>query len=200
MSFSSYADPDIEVLLSKVNKGLYNIKLTDVTIANLQVLTEPTLTSNLLFKDKAIESIEIVDSAAEVQEYLDLLNGAGSRIKSIDLGYNSVAGVPVIAPLTPGVILREESSKIRPDPNLKMIEPAQRSVTAKTLSCESIATPIGAGTLSAKDEVTLCGLTLRILSFPASATIKFPFESIAKPLGILNKAEEESPSAAPNFP
>ena len=100
MSFSSYADPVIEVLLSKVNKGLYNIKLTDVTVANLQLLTQPTLTSNLLFKDKAIESIEIVDSAAEVQEYLDLLNGAGSRIKSIDLGYNSVAGVPVIAPLT----------------------------------------------------------------------------------------------------
>ena len=100
MSFSSYSDPDIEVLLSKVNKGLYNIKLTDVTVANLESITEPTLTSNLLFNDKAIESIEIVDSVMAVQENLDLLNAAGSRIKSIELGYNGEVNDPVIAPLT----------------------------------------------------------------------------------------------------
>jgi len=100
MSFESYSDPDIEVLLSKVNKGLYNIKLTDVTVANLESITIPTLTSNLLFNDKAIESIEIVDSVGAVQDNLDLLNAAGSRIKSIDLGYNTVDDVPVIAPLT----------------------------------------------------------------------------------------------------
>ena len=70
------------------------------------------------------------------------------------------ASWPVIAPFTPDVILRDESSKIRPTPILKMIEPAQRSVTAKMLSCESTATPIGAGTLSVKDDVTLCGLSL----------------------------------------
>ena len=100
MSFSTYSDPDIEVLLGKVNKGLYNIKLTDVTVANLESITIPTLTSNLLFNDKAIESIEIVDSVASVQDNLDLLNAAGSRIKSIDLGYNTLNDVPVIAPLT----------------------------------------------------------------------------------------------------
>ena len=100
MSFSTYSDPDIEILLGKVNKGLYNIKLTDVTVANLESITIPTLTSNLLFNDKAIESIEIVDSVASVQDNLDLLNAAGSRIKSIDLGYNTLNDVPVIAPLT----------------------------------------------------------------------------------------------------
>jgi len=100
MSFSTYADPDIALLLGKVNKGLYNIKLTDVTVSNLASITIPTLTSNLLFNDKAIESIEIVDSVDSVQENLDLLNAAGSRIKSIDLGYNTVDDEPVIAPLT----------------------------------------------------------------------------------------------------
>ena len=100
MSFITYTDPDIEVLLSKVNKGLYNIKLTDVTVANLESITIPTLTSNLLFNDKAIESIEIVDSVVSIQDNLDLLNAAGSRIKSIYLGYNTVNDVPVIAPLT----------------------------------------------------------------------------------------------------
>jgi hypothetical protein len=100
MSFSTYSDPDIAVLLGKVNKGLYNIKLTDVTVSNLASITIPTLTSNLLFNDKAIESIEIVDSVDSVQDNLDLLNAAGSRIKSIDLGYNTDNDVPVIAPLT----------------------------------------------------------------------------------------------------
>ena len=103
MSFDTYIDPDVSTLLGMINKGLYNIKLTDVTVEDLQTLTTPTLTSNLLFKDKAIESIEIADSVTNVQNSLNLLNATGSRIKSIDLGYSLDDGNPqlsVISALT----------------------------------------------------------------------------------------------------
>ena len=87
MSYEVYSDPDVSTLLGMLNKGLYNIKLTDVKVEDLDELTNDTLTSNVLFKDKAIESIEITDSVTAVEGSLDLLNAAGSRIKSIDLGY-----------------------------------------------------------------------------------------------------------------
>lgn len=100
MSFNTYTDSKVSALLGIINKGLYNIKLTDVTIDNLKSITQPTLTSNLLFSDKAIESIKITDSITAVQNNLNLLNNAGSRLKSIDLGYALDGTVPVIAPLT----------------------------------------------------------------------------------------------------
>ena len=100
MSFSTYTEPKVSTLLGLINKGLYNIKLTDVTVDNLKSITQPTLTSNLLFSDKAIESIKITDSISAIQNNLNLLNNAGSRLKSIDLGYALDSGVPVITPLT----------------------------------------------------------------------------------------------------
>ena len=101
MSFNTYTDSKVSTLLGMINKGLYNIKLTGVTVDNLKSITQPTLTSNLLFSDKAIESIKITDSITAIQNNLNLLNNAGSRLKSIDLGYAlDVNEVPVIAPLT----------------------------------------------------------------------------------------------------
>ena len=102
MSFSTYNESQVSSLLGKINKGLYNIKLTDVTVADLQFLTSPTATSNLLFNDKAIESIFITDSVAAIQSNLNLLNNAGSRIKSIDLNSILEGGIQVIPPLTIG--------------------------------------------------------------------------------------------------
>ena len=100
MSYATYSDPDTTNLLSKVNRGLYNIKLTDVTVDDLDEMTDPTVTSNLLFKDKAINSVEIKDSALNVQSNLSLLNSAGSRIKSIDLSYNLDGEELILVPLT----------------------------------------------------------------------------------------------------
>ena len=100
MSYATYADVDTSTLLSKINKGTYNIKLTDVTVDDLDTLTDPTATSNLLFRDKAIDSIEIKDSALNVQSNLSLLNSAGSRVKSIDLDYNSDSNGLILVPLT----------------------------------------------------------------------------------------------------
>ena len=100
MSFSTYNEPQVSTLLGMINKGLYNIKLTDVTVADLEILTSPTATSNLLFNDKAIESIFITDSVAAIQSNLNLLNNAGSRIKSIDLNSILEGGIQVIPPLT----------------------------------------------------------------------------------------------------
>ena len=100
MSYATYADPDTSTLLSKINKGTYNIKLTDVTVDDLDTMTDPTVTSNLLFRDKAIDSIEIKDSALNVQSNLSLLNSAGTRVKSIDLDYNSDNNGLILVPLT----------------------------------------------------------------------------------------------------
>jgi len=100
MSYATYADPDTSTLLSKINKGTYNIKLTDVTVDDLDTMTDPTVTSNLLFRDKAIDSIEIKDSALNVQSNLSLLNSAGTRVKSIDLDYNSDSNGLILVPLT----------------------------------------------------------------------------------------------------
>jgi len=100
MSYATYSDPDTTLLLAKVNKGLYNIKLTDVTVDDLDEMTDPSVTSNLLFADKAINSVEIKDSALNVQSNLSLLNSAGSRIKSIDLSYNLDGEDLILVPLT----------------------------------------------------------------------------------------------------
>ena len=100
MSYATYSDPDTSILLAKVNKGLYNIKLTDVTVDDLDEMTDSTVTSNLLFTDKAINSVEIKDSALNVQSNLSLLNSAGSRIKSIDLSYNLDGEDLILVPLT----------------------------------------------------------------------------------------------------
>ena len=101
MSYSTYIEPEVSTLLGLINKGLYSIKLTNVNVANLQLLTTPTIYSNLLFTDKAIESIKITDSVTAIQSNLNLLNNAGSRLKSIELDYAlDVNDVPVIAPLT----------------------------------------------------------------------------------------------------
>jgi len=100
MTYETYSKPEITTLLSKVNKGLYNIKLTDVTVDDLDEMTDPTVTSNLLFTDKAINSIEIKDSPFNVQSNLSLLNSAGSRVKSIDLSYNLDGENLILVPLT----------------------------------------------------------------------------------------------------
>jgi len=84
MSYDTYAGLG-DAFLAKINKGLYNFKLTDVTAADLDEMTDSSLDANLLFLDKSISAIEISDSAANIQSSLDLLNAAGTRVKSINL-------------------------------------------------------------------------------------------------------------------
>ena len=84
MSYDTYSSLG-DAFLEKINKGLYNFKLTDVTAADLDEMTDSSLDANLLFLDKSISAIEISDSAANIQSNLDLLNAAGTRVKSIKL-------------------------------------------------------------------------------------------------------------------
>jgi hypothetical protein len=58
----------------KINRGVYNLSVTDVKISDL----EPLIT------DKKIDSISIVDDANLIVADLDLINSAGNRIKSIE--------------------------------------------------------------------------------------------------------------------
>lgn len=84
MSYQIYAGLN-DSFLEKINKGLYNFKLTNVTVANLEAMTDSSLTADLLFLDKTISAIEITDSAANIETSLDLLNSSGTRVKSINL-------------------------------------------------------------------------------------------------------------------
>ena len=85
MDFTDYDKADTKILLAKVNKGAYNIKLTDVSVENLKELTVPNLTDRLLFVDKSIEAITLKDDGSAIESNLDLLNAAGNRLKSIEI-------------------------------------------------------------------------------------------------------------------
>jgi hypothetical protein len=61
MSYAVYSSPDMTGILGKINKGAYNLKLTDISVAELADITSPILSSNTLFLDKSIGSVEVVE-------------------------------------------------------------------------------------------------------------------------------------------
>ena len=85
MDFTDYDKADTKTLLAKVNKGAYNMKLTDVSVNDLKKLTVPNLTDRILFLDKSIEAITLKDDGSVIQSNLDLLNATGNRLKSIEI-------------------------------------------------------------------------------------------------------------------
>ena len=87
MSYSVYSSPDMTSILAKINKGAYNLKLTDVSVDQLAFITSPVLSSNALFLDKSIGSVELVDSSTNIEDNLSLLNAVGARLSSISIDY-----------------------------------------------------------------------------------------------------------------
>ena len=101
MSYSTYSN--MSGILSKINKGAYNLKLKDLSVDDLIFITSPVLDSNILFDDKSISSVEIVDSVDKIEDNLSLLNSVGSRLRSISIDYPPVSvndSTLVLTPLT----------------------------------------------------------------------------------------------------
>lgn len=77
MSYSTYNTADTATLLQKINKGAYSLKITDVSVEQV----------DLLRNNKSIDSFSVVDTVDTIQSIsnLDKLTSLGSRLKSIDL-------------------------------------------------------------------------------------------------------------------
>ena len=77
----SYNSQDTANLLQKINKGVFNLKLTDVPINEL---------TNLV-SQKGIEAINILDSAENISENIDYLYSIGNKLKKIDIADPTLA-------------------------------------------------------------------------------------------------------------
>ena len=77
MSYSTYNTADTASLLLKINKGAYSLKITDVSVEQMDSLRN----------NKSIDSFSVVDTVDNIQSIsnLDNLTSLGSRLKSIDL-------------------------------------------------------------------------------------------------------------------
>ena len=101
LEMTYYVYNNISSILGKINKGAYNLKLTDVSVEQLSSdLISGSQISNALFLDKSISSIDIADSTTNIEDNLSLFKAVGTRLNSISINYSIGSNdLPILTPL-----------------------------------------------------------------------------------------------------